>query len=223
MNDRITHFGGINRSSARHLARKEDERRTDAGADLFACGNVLTRTGAARKRQGMSIRVHLPEKTLVWPDVLGNFRPQTGKRWNFGMGNIFGNDDDYDIYIWIDIEPPIVPPIEPPGDDWILWDYNKEWRYRNIVRSIDARLRYFNLPLSGLLTNKCDSAVTQADINAARAIVQGWIPSGSRPGFVSKKINSATYDTYDANCGVQPYADFAALLASVGAGKTGDN
>lgn len=212
LSDRITHFGGINRTSARHLARKEDERRTDAGAELFGCGNMQTSTGAARKREGLSVEVHFPNSTLVWPDILGNFRPHTGKRWNFCFGNIFANDFDYEIGIWEDGGTGGGGGGERDADN--NRPIEEQWRYRNMVRTLDARLRYLNLAESGLPRDKQDLDITYENINSARAVLEGLIPNG----FVSHRIKESVYPNYDDQSGVQRYADFAEVLTAANAG-----
>lgn len=208
MNDRITHFGGINRSSARHLARKEDERRTDAGADLFACGNVQTSTGAARKRDGLSIQVHFPSHTLVWPDVLGNFKPHTGKIWNFVFGSI-GTNDGYDINDWDEGGGG-----GGGGGGWRKWPpkpnpVEESWRFKHIVRSINARLKYFNASITSLPVNKQDVDVTEQDIADARSAIEGFIPNM----FVSHRITHVDTNVgFRETDGVQDFINLNDLL-----------
>lgn len=203
MNDRITQFGGIDVASAPHLMKKEDNRRTNSGASLRLASNVRTVTGGIRTRPGLDVKVHFPDNTNVWPDILGNWRPYSGRSWNFSSGKITTGGDDAEP--WTDFE---VPEDIDDGFDMENTDDSDSWLYLWIVCCINQRRFLFGLAASALPTNKPDSEITWEDINAARAAIAA-IADRFVSGTVDQFTGVFAYDAMwkllnDANVGGIP-------------------
>ncbi|HBC89525.1 MAG TPA: hypothetical protein DCZ94_21520 [Lentisphaeria bacterium] len=201
MNDRITYFGGIDTSSAPHLLKKEDNRRTDPGASLRAICNLWSTTGGLRTRPGLDVKVHFPDNVSIWPDILGNYRPYSGRTRNFSGGTIPWTDEGDNPWDWNDWE----EPEEPWSDLERAAKEDLQWRYRNIVLSINQRRFLSGLAASALSTETDDMSVTYVHINDARAAVEDIFDL-----FVSETVDTMT--------GVFPYNSLWEILNDAGVG-----
>ena len=105
--------------------------------------------------------------------------------------------------------PPYPPGVDPdplPPDDP---DYDPEekgtWRYRHIVKSINARRYLHGLGSSGLPVNKIDAHITYQNINDARSAIEALM------GYMARNIEGRFYRTFNMF-----YQTRAELLTDIG-------
>lgn len=216
-------FKGMIRKDARTLVDL-------AKGNMHQIVNMQTRTGAMRRRRGLSGRLHDQNNTLIWPDAIGRFRPFPGYRdYNFALG-------------WYGV------PWNSPSPSPSLFNFSgsgfsvadggsgstrktrdiRTWRFRHIVLSINDRLHVNNLPPSSLSTWLPDQMVTYDHINKARKFCEAFATGATLAASYFSDAASHTVQRFIKNNIMNravTYDNYHNLLyrSDVGGGEDGDD